>query len=102
MVDISRALRSAAKTGSVLYGVKETSDAVVDEEAEAVVLARNLPQDHRDEVLEQADDHHIPVVEFPGTNVELGPALGEPFSVASAAILDPGESDILEAAKRSA
>lgn len=102
MVDISRALRTAAKTGSVLYGYKETSDAVEDEEAEAVVLARNMPDDHREEVLATADEHRVPIVEFPGTNVELGPALGEPFSVASAAILDPGESDILEAAKRSA
>ncbi|PSG96022.1 50S ribosomal protein L30e [Thermoplasmatales archaeon SW_10_69_26] len=102
MVDISRALRTAAKTGSVQFGYKETSDAVSDEEAEAVILARNMPDKHREGVLEAADEHRVPIVEFPGTNVELGPALGEPFSVSAAAILDPGESDILEAAKRSA
>lgn len=102
MVDISRALRTAAKTGSVLNGFKETSEAVTDEDAQAVVVARNLPEENRADLLAAAEDHRVPVVEFPGTNVELGPALGEPFAVSSAAILDPGESDILEAAQRSA
>jgi len=101
MVDISRALRTAAKTGSVQYGYKETTEAVEDDDAQAVVLSRNLPEDSREDLLDRAEDHETPVVEFHGTNVELGPALGEPFSVSAAAILNPGESDILQAAKRS-
>lgn len=99
MVDISRALRTAAKTGSVEFGVKETGDAVDDEEARAVVVARNMPETPREDLLDRAGANGVPVVEFPGTNVELGPALGEPFAVSTAAVLDPGESDILEAAK---
>lgn len=100
MVDISRALRTAAKTGSVELGLKESTEAVTSEEAQAVVLSRNLPEDARADLLADAEDHKVPVVEFQGTNVELGPALGEPFAVATAAILDPGESEILKAAKR--
>lgn len=102
MVDISRALRTAAKTGSVRFGVKETTEAVTENEAQAVIVSRNMPEDHRTRLLDQAEESQVPIVEFPGTNVELGPALGEPFAVATAAILDPGESDILQAAKRSA
>ncbi len=100
MVDISRALRTAAKTGSVELGLKEATEAVTGDEAEAVVLSRNLPEEARADILAEAEDHKVPVVEFQGTNVELGPALGEPFAVATAAILDPGESEILKAAKR--
>lgn len=100
MVDISRALRTAAKTGNVTLGLKEALDAVSDNEAKAVVLSRNLPEKARADVLASAEDSKVPVVEFQGTNVELGPALGEPFAVATAAILDPGESEILKAAKR--
>lgn len=100
MVDISRALRTAAKTGSVELGLKETTEAVTGETAKAVVLSRNLPENARADLLAEAEDHQIPVVEFQGTNVELGPALGQPFAVSTAAILDPGESEILQAAKR--
>lgn len=100
MVDISRALRTAAKTGSVEYGLKETTEAVTAEEAKAIVLSRNLPDEARADLLADAEDHKVPIVEFQGTNVELGPALGEPFAVSSCAIVDPGESEILQAAKR--
>lgn len=99
MVDISRALKTAAQTGSVELGLKETTEAVTEENAQAVVLSRNIPEDARADLLAEAEDHTVPVVEFQGTNVELGPALGEPFAVATAAILDPGESEILQAAK---
>lgn len=100
MVDISRALRTAAKTGSVEYGFKETTDAVTDEAAQAIILSRNMPDASRADLLAAAEDHQVPIVEFQGTNVELGPALGQPFAVSTCAILDPGESEILQAAKR--
>lgn len=99
MVDLSRALRTAAKTGNVEYGLKETTEAVEGETARAVVLSRNLPEAARADLLASAEDNQVPIVEFQGTNVELGPALGQPFAVSSCAILDPGESEILQAAK---
>lgn len=99
MVDISRALRTAAKTGSVELGLKETTEAVTSKQAKAVVFSRNMPDTARADLLAEAEDNEVPIVEFTGTNVELGPALGEPFAVSTAAILDPGESEILQAAK---
>lgn len=97
MVDLNRALRTAAQTGDVKLGFKTTREAAGDETAKAVVLSRNLPEDARDEITAAAEEGGVPLIEFHGTNVELGPAFGKPFAVAVAAIIDPGESDVLQA-----
>ena len=100
MVDLNRALRTAAQTGEVKIGTKSAREAAGEKAAKAVVLSRNLPTTARESVLDTCNEQGIPIIEFQGTNVELGPALGKPFAVAAAAIIDPGESDILQAAKR--
>ncbi len=100
MVDITRALRTASKTGTVELGYKSTNAAIDTADAKAVVLSRNLPEARREALLAAAEDASVPIIEFTGTNVELGPALGKPFGVSAAAIVDPGESEILQAAAR--
>lgn len=100
MVDLARALRTAAQTGTVRIGYKSSLDAAKGKEAKALVLARNLPEDTRKTLTDAAGKGNVPLIEFEGTNVELGPALGKPFAVACAAIIAPGESDILHAVRR--
>ena len=97
MVDMTRALRSAAQTGTVQIGYKSTLDAASAKSAKAVVLARNMPGDAREAVESAASAAGIPVIAYDGTNVELGPALGKPFAVSAVAVLEPGESDIMQA-----
>jgi len=96
MVDINRALRLAATTGKVEIGTKATAHAVKNGHAKLVVLARNLPQDARGEIESAARAKGVAVVDFDGPNVELGPACGKPFAVAALAVLEPGQSDVLQ------
>lgn len=100
MVDLNRALRTAAQTGEITLGFKTTREAASDSRAKVVVLARNMPEEARDDVVSAADDAGVPILEFEGTNVELGPAFGKPFAVSAAAIIEPGESDVLQAVQR--
>jgi len=97
MVDLNRALRTAAQSGSIQIGLSSTRAAVAAKQAKAVVVARNLPADERTSLVGQAQAAGVGVIEFAGTNVELGPAIGKPFAVACLAVLEPGESDILHA-----
>ena len=57
-----------------------------------VVLASNCP-----DIKEEVQETNVPVLEYEGTSVELGPVCGKPFTIAAMAILDAGESDILAA-----
>ena len=91
MIDVSRALRVATDTGDVRFGLREVRRAAKSKSAKLVVLASNCPPTAVQGLGE------IRLVQFPGTNVELGAACGVPFSVAAVAVISPGESNILSA-----
>jgi len=89
MIDVPRALRMAAETGDVRFGMRQVRKAVKTKAAKLVVVASNCPPS----LLEGLRD--VRVYRFPGTNVELGASCGVPYSVAALAVLSPGESNIL-------
>lgn len=92
MIDIARALKTAATTGEVRYGLAETKKSVKKGEAKLVVVASNCPEMESMKALEGKK-----VLVFNGTNVELGAACGKPFPISALAIVSPGESNILSA-----
>ena len=91
MIDVPRALRIAATTGDVRFGLKEVRKAVKARAAKMVVVSSNCPPG----ALRGLGD--IKVLPFSGTNAELGASCGVPFSVAALAVVAPGESNILSA-----
>lgn len=95
-VDFIRALQMAVKTGTVVLGSKRTRKLVLHGKAKLVVLAANAPPDVKRDIQYYAKLSGIPVYVFNGTNMELGTLVGKPFSVAALAIVDPGQSNILE------
>jgi large subunit ribosomal protein L30e len=92
MIDIARALKTAATTGEVRYGLAETKKSVKNGEAKMVVVASNCPEKEAMEAVEGKK-----VLVFNGTNVDLGAACGKPFPISALAIVSPGESNILSA-----
>lgn len=92
MIDLARALKTAAATGDVRFGLAETRKSVKRGEAKLVVVASNCP----DKALVPSGGSPRIVV-FPGTNTELGAACGKPFPISALAIISPGDSNILSA-----
>jgi large subunit ribosomal protein L30e len=91
MIDVVRALKAAATTGDVRFGLSETKKSVKKGEAKLVVVSSNCPD-------ESVVSGSVPrVLVFNGTNVELGSACGKPFPISALAIVSPGESNILSA-----
>jgi len=88
-MDLNRALRTAAKTGEVQFGIAQARKAIETSQGKLIVIASNCPAP---ELKEQTA---IPVVEFSGTNRELGTACGKPFSVSVVTVISPGDSQIL-------
>jgi large subunit ribosomal protein L30e len=91
-MDIARALKTAATTGDVRFGLAETRKSLKKGDAKMVVLASNCPEDVR-----VPSGASTKVLVFQGTNVELGSACGKPFPISALAIINPGESSILSA-----
>lgn len=92
-MDVNRALRTAVQSGKVLLGGDQTRKAIEKGEAKLVVLASNHPD--IEGIESTASTAGVPVYRYMGRGMELGPAVGKPFSVGALAILDPGESDIM-------
>ncbi|MCK5659868.1 MAG: 50S ribosomal protein L30e [Methanosarcinales archaeon] len=89
--DLNTEIRKTVKTGQVTIGSKETVKAITAKTAKAVIMAQNCPAAIRKTII----DSDVNVIEFPGQGVELGILCRKPFLVASAAIIEPGESNIL-------
>jgi len=91
-IDIVRALKTAASTGDVRFGLAETRKSVKKGEARMVVVSSNCPE--RSILPERSN---VKLLAFEGTNIELGNACGKPFAISVLAIVSPGESNILSA-----
>jgi len=98
-VDLLRAIRVAAETGQIVYGAKEVRKLVLHGRAKAVIIASNAPPEIKRDLVYYARLSRIPVIVFPGTNMELGTLLGRPHSITSIAVIEPGQSNILELAE---
>ncbi len=90
-------IRLLVKTGKVVLGSKRSLDAIKLGKAKGVVLASKLPRYIEEDVLYYAKISGVKVIRFPGSSHDLGATIGKPFPVATIAILDPGESSLLEA-----
>ncbi len=99
VTDFGRELQRVLKTGTVAIGSKKTIQLVKLGKTKLVVVARNAPPEIKSDIKYYAKLSNIPVYEFPGTNMELGAICGKPFSIAALAIIDPGQSSIVELVK---
>jgi large subunit ribosomal protein L30e len=94
-IDIDKSLRSVMRTGKVLVGTRQAIKASKRGVAKLVVVASNCPAD----VKKQINDAKIPIYEYPGMSVDLGPTCGKPYVVAALTVLEAGESDIMALAR---
>jgi large subunit ribosomal protein L30e len=94
-MDFNASLRKAVKTGTVLLGQNKTQESIEEGKAKLIVVARNSPESVKNLVTEI----DIPVYVYEGSSVQLGKACGRPYVVSALAVIEPGESDILNAAR---
>jgi len=83
-------IRTIIRTGKVVLGSKRSVKLVKLGKAKAVVIASNTPLNIRSDIEYYAKLSQIPIIEYPGTNMELGAICGKPFSVAVLTVLDLG------------
>lgn len=94
-MDFNASLRKAVKTGTVFLGRNKTRESIEAGKAKLVVVARNSPES----VKTLVNETDIPVYVYEGSSVQLGKACGMPYVVSALAVVEPGESDILNAAR---
>ena len=98
-MDFARELQTAKRTGKVIIETNETKKAMLLGKSKLVILAANAPDEVREDIKYYAKVSKTPVYTFPGSSWDLGAICRRPHMVASLAIIDPGESNILELAE---
>jgi large subunit ribosomal protein L30e len=91
MINIDRALRSSIRTGKVVLGSNRTVEAGLNGQAKLIICAEDCPHDVR----AQLDSIDLPLYGYQGMGKDLGSPCGRPFSVATLAVIEPGESEIM-------
>ncbi|NLA38379.1 MAG: 50S ribosomal protein L30e [Methanomicrobiales archaeon] len=94
-MDFNASLRKAVKTGTVFLGRNKTRECIEEGKAKLVVMAKNSPESVKN-IVKEID---IPVYVYEGSSVQLGKACGMPYVVSALAVIEPGESDILNVAR---
>jgi large subunit ribosomal protein L30e len=97
-MDIKGEIRGAVESGKVLLGKNTTLKAIKSKEAKLIILSENCPA--KDEIVKASKANDIPLYQFKGEAFEVGSACGKPFGVSTLAILNPGETSILQLSKR--
>ena len=95
LADLSNDVRLAVDTGKVSLGYREVLRAVNSNSAKAVVVASNGKKGIVDDINHVCKVAGIKLIQFSGGSLDLGTVCGKPYSVNSLAVMDPGNSKIL-------
>ena len=98
MVDVNKTLKNIVKKGTVKIGEKQTKTAINTGTAKLIVMANNCPYDA--ELSTMAKEKKVPIYKYTSNGVELGYACGKNFAVSAFAVIDEGESSILQLVKK--
>ena len=95
MSDLNNDLRLAIDTGKVSFGYRSLVRCINANTAKAVVLATKGKKEIVDDVTHMCGIADIRIIRFSGNGLDLGAACGKPHSVNGLAILEGGNSNIL-------
>ncbi|MEM3371431.1 MAG: 50S ribosomal protein L30e [Candidatus Korarchaeum sp.] len=95
--DVESELYLALKSGKVLIGARKVIKRLKSgENPKLVVIASNTPEQLKKEIEYLSKLSGVPLYRYQGKSLDLGRAFKKPFFVAAAAIVEEGESRILD------
>jgi large subunit ribosomal protein L30e len=99
MIDVNKAITTAAKTGKVQFGANSALKSAKARKAKLIIVASNCLQRVREDIEYYSALSKIPVSIYKGTSLDLGAVCGKAFEVSALTIKEPGDSDILKIAE---
>jgi len=97
LVDLRRELQVVSRTGKYTMGYRQSKLAALNKRARVLILARNCPDRIRMEARIISRTTGVPLIESDISAEDIGLSLRKPFGAACIAIIDPGNSNIMEA-----
>ncbi len=94
--DLDKSISMAVSTGKVILGYKRTLSSVLNAKVKAMIISNNVPEEKKEVIDRNCGLSNIPIIKYNKSGVELGSLCGRPHKVSVLAIVDPGDSKILE------
>jgi large subunit ribosomal protein L30e len=96
LVDVNKQIRMAVKTGKVGFGAKDALSSTISARAKMIILAKNIRESDREDLLHSAEQSEVPVFVFPGSSLDLGAVCERPYLVSAMVIREAGDSEVLK------
>ncbi len=96
MVDVKKQLSNAVESGKVLLGSNKTVDSLLHDKPKLVLLSSNCPAKQAETIIYYCRLADVPYARVQETSIELGSSIGRPHPISVAAVMEEGESGILE------
>jgi len=84
-------LKYVARSGKIIIGSNSTLKKAKLGQLKFIVIASNAPENLKNDATYYAKLSNIPIIEFSGTNKDLGTLLGKPFPATLVGIIDTGQ-----------
>ena len=98
-MDLDKAIRQAIRTGRVEIGLDNTARAAMTGRARLIVVSQKVPRGRLEDLEHYTSLSGVPVIRYEGDSQDLGRVCRKPFQVSSVAVIDPGDSSVMAAAK---
>ena len=84
------------KTGKTIVGYRKVIDVLLNDSANAILLSSNCPPKYKERVTyySQLADTACVITDF--DSLELGSLCGKPYPISAMAVLEQGDSDLLD------
>ena len=98
MVDVNKLLKDVVKKGKVKIGEKLSKKAISSGDAKIIILSNNCP--YSEDISKLAKENKTPIYNHSADGVELGYVCGKNYVVSAFAVVDVGESNIMQLVKK--
>lgn len=97
---LNSVLSIVMKSGKTTIGFKETLKNIRNGTSKVIILSSNLPVIRRSQIEYYAMLSKAVVIVFNGSNSDLGNACGKLFRISCMSVIDGGDSDLIEDARK--
>ena len=96
MIDLTKAITTAVKTGKVSFGANTAIQAAKNGKAKIIVLASNCPKQIKEQIEYFGEISKIPIIAYNGDAMDMAAICTRLFIISALTIREPGDSEILK------
>jgi large subunit ribosomal protein L30e len=96
MIDLTKAIATAVKTGKVSFGANTAIQTAKNGKAKIIVLASNCPKQIKEQIEYYGEISKIPIITYQGDIMDMAAVCNKLFVISALTIRETGDSEILK------